>query len=70
MRPFGIILIIAGILMMIFRGFSFTREKKLVDIGPLEINKKQKESVGWPLYAGGIAAAAGVVMLLAGKKKD
>ena len=70
MRPLGIILIIAGILMLIFRGFSFTKEKKVVDIGPLEINKKEKESVGWPLYAGGIAVAAGVIVLLAGKKKD
>ncbi len=70
MRPLGIILIIAGILMLIFRSFSFTKEKKVVDIGPLEINKKEKESVSWPLYAGGIAVAAGVIVLLAGKKKD
>ncbi len=70
MRVFGIVLIIAGILMFIFRGFSFTQEKKVVDIGPLEINKKEKKSVGWPLYAGGIAVVAGVVVLLAGKKKD
>ncbi|MEP7164999.1 MAG: hypothetical protein ABI741_09895 [Ferruginibacter sp.] len=70
MRPLGIILIVAGILMLIFRGFSFTKEKKVVDLGPLEINKKEKESVGWPLYAGGIAVAAGVIVLLAAKKKD
>lgn len=39
MKIAGILLIIAGILMLIFRGFNFTQEKKLVDIGPLEINK-------------------------------
>jgi hypothetical protein len=70
MKPLGIILIVAGILMLIFRGFSFTQEKKVVDIGPLEINKKEKQSVGWPLYAGGIAIAAGIVVLLAGNKKN
>ena len=42
MKVAGIILIIAGILMLIFRGFSFTQEKKLVDLSPLEINKQQK----------------------------
>ena len=69
MKPLGIILIVVGIVMMIFRGFSFTREEKVVDVGPLEINKKDKKSVGWPLYAGGIAVAAGVIVLLAERKK-
>ncbi len=69
MKPLGIILIVAGIVMLIFRGFSFTKEQKVVDIGPLEINKKDKKSVGWPLYAGGIAVAAGVFILLADRKK-
>lgn len=69
MKALGIILIVAGILMLIFRGFSFTQEKNVVDLGPLEINKKEKKSVGWPVYAGGIALAAGVVVLLAGRKK-
>ena len=70
MKTFGIILVAAGILMLIFLGFSFTKEKKVADIGPVEINKKEKKSVAWPLYAGGIAVAAGVVVLLASRKKD
>ena len=70
MKVAGIILIVGGILMLIFRGFSFTQQKKVVDIGPLEINKQEKKSVGWPLYAGGIALAAGVIILVADKKKS
>lgn len=69
MRTLGIVLIVIGILMMIFRGFSFTREKEIVDVGPIEINKKDKETVGWPLYAGIVATVAGVIILIAAKKK-
>jgi uncharacterized membrane protein HdeD (DUF308 family) len=69
MKVLGIVLIVAGILMLIFRGFSFTREKEVVDLGPIEINKKEKESVGWPVYAGAVAVVAGVVILVAAKKK-
>jgi hypothetical protein len=69
MKAFAIILIVAGILMLIFRSFSFTTEEKVVDAGPLEINKKEDKTVGWPVYAGGIAVAAGVVILVAGRKK-
>ena len=49
-----------------FKRFS---EKKIVDIGPLEINKQEKKSVGWPVYAGGIAVVAGIIVLVADKKK-
>ena len=69
MKPLGIILIVVGIIMLIFRGFSFTKQEKVADIGPLELNKKDKKNVSWPLYAGGIAVAAGIVILLADRKK-
>ena len=70
MRIVGIVFIAAGILMLIFRGFSFTQEKKVVDIGPLELNKKQEKSIGWPIYAGAIAVAAGVFMVIGDRKKS
>jgi hypothetical protein len=69
MKVVAIILIVGGILMLVFRGFSFTQEKKVVDLGPLEVNKKEEKSVGWPMYAGGLALAAGLIMLVADKKK-
>jgi drug/metabolite transporter (DMT)-like permease len=70
MKTLGIILVVAGILMMVFRGVTFTREKKVVDIGPLEINAKEKDTLGWPIYAGAIATVAGVVLLVSGKRRS
>lgn len=69
MKGLGIILIIIGIVMLVFRGFNFTRQKKIAEIGPIEINKTQEKSVNWPIYAGGIAMAAGVFILLSGSRK-
>ena len=69
MKTFGIILIIAGIAMVIIRGFSVTTEKEVVDLGPLEINKKENKWIGWPTYAGAIVAIVGVVLVVADKKK-
>jgi hypothetical protein len=69
MKAIGILLIIAGVVMFIFRGFNFTKEKKIVDIGPVEINKQEKKTVAWPMWAGGIAIAAGAVVLLAARKE-
>jgi len=70
MRTFGIILIVGGILMLVFRGFSVQTEKKVVDVGPLEVNKKENKWIGWPVYAGGIAIVAGVLLVVSDRKKS
>ena len=69
MKTIGIILIALGIIMLVVRGISYTTEEKVVDIGPLEVNKKDKKTVGWPMYAGGIAVVAGIVLVLADRKR-
>ena len=70
MRIFGLILIIIGIAMLLFRSISFTKEEKVVDLGPVEVNKKEKKNIGWPTYAGGIAILAGVVLVVADRRKN
>lgn len=69
MKTLAIILIIAGIAMVIVRGFSVQTEKKVLDVGPLEINKTENKWIGWPTYAGGIIAIVGVVLLIGSNKK-
>lgn len=68
MRVLGIILIIVGILMIVFRGINFQQEKQVAKLGPLEINKKENKHIGWPTYAGGILVVAGIVAVVAGRK--
>jgi hypothetical protein len=69
MKVLATILIIAGVAMIVFRGFNIQTEKKVVDIGPVEINKKENHWLGWPTYAGVIAIAAGAVILVANRKQ-
>lgn len=68
MKGLGIVLIIIGIVMIVFRSFNFTEKKKVVDLGPLQVNKEEQHTVNWPLYAGIVVTAAGVIVLLAGNK--
>jgi uncharacterized membrane protein YidH (DUF202 family) len=68
MKGLGIVLIVIGIIMMVFRSVNFTEEKKVVDLGPLEINKKENKTINWPLYAGVVITVAGVVILISANK--
>lgn len=68
MKVIGIVLILAGIAMLLFKGFSYTQQKKVVDLGPVEINKTEKKRVNWPLYAGVLVTVAGVAITVSAKK--
>jgi drug/metabolite transporter (DMT)-like permease len=72
MKILGIVLIVLGIVMIIFREVNFTQEKEVADLGPIELNKKERKQVSWPLYAGIAVAVCGVVVLVAagGKKSN
>ena len=69
MKALGIILIVIGLTMIVFRQVTFTREKEVADLGPIELNKKEKKTVGWPVYAGIAVAVCGVVVLIASSGK-
>ena len=68
-RNLGILLLIIGAAMLIWTGFSFTKKKKIIDAGPIQVSVDQKENVVWPSYAGAIIFAGGIVLLITGKKR-
>ena len=69
MRVFGIILIVAGIMMLVFNGFNYQTTEQVAEIGPIEINKTENNKVAWPSYAGIIVMVAGIGLIAAGGKK-
>ena len=67
-KTVGIALIILGIIMMIYTGFGYVTKEKVVDLGPLEINKEKNHSVQWPPILGTVLLIGGVVIMVSGKK--
>ena len=67
-RTIGIVLLVAGIAMLIWTGFTYTKKEKIVDAGPIQISADRQKSVSWPPYAGGILVVAGVILLVTAKK--
>jgi len=68
-RTLGIALILIGALMMAYTGFSFVTTEKVVDIGPLSINKDNNHTLQWSPIVGGVLLACGVVVLARSKKE-
>lgn len=68
-KTVGIILMVVGLVMLVWGGFSYTKKEKLVDAGPIQISTDKKETVNWPPYAGGIALVAGALIFISSRKK-
>ena len=69
MKTFGIVLIVVGLLMLIFTRINYQIEKKVIDIGPIQVDKKENRQVGWPVYAGAVICVAGVFLVAADRRK-
>lgn len=64
----GILLILIGIAGFAMGGFSFTHEKKDVDLGPLQVSHEKKETVPIPPILSGIALMGGIALVVVGAK--
>jgi TRAP-type C4-dicarboxylate transport system permease small subunit len=69
-RIVALTLIVAGILGLVYGGFSYTKESQQVKLGPIEMSVKEKETVNIPMWAGVGAIVVGGGLLLLEKRKS
>lgn len=68
-KTIGIVIIVIGVLMMIYTGFNYITTEKVVDLGPIEINKQNNHPVKWSPIVGLILIVGGVALVGFSKKK-
>lgn len=66
----GVLLIVIGLIMLVWSGFTYTKKEKIVDAGPIEISADREKSVNWPPYVGGVAMLTGVIVYVASRRKQ
>ena len=65
----GILLIMAGVLGLIYGGFTYTKETHTAQLGPLQLKVEEKETVMVPVIASVGALALGLFLIVGGRKK-
>ena len=66
----GILLIVLGALVLAYQGINYTREKKVLDVGPVHVTSETHERIPLPPILGGLALVGGVVLAVAGARKN
>jgi hypothetical protein len=64
----GIVLVILAIVGFTLGGFSFTHEKKDVDVGPVQIGHEQTKTVPIPPALSWIAMVGGIGLIVVGAR--
>jgi len=67
-RIAAIVVIVAGILGLVYGGFSYTKETQEAKLGPIELSVKDKQTVSVPVWAGVGAIVIGGALLFVGGK--
>lgn len=64
----GIILIILGLATFAYKGFHYTTQEKVLQIGELQVTAEKEKSIYFPPIFGGTAIIVGIVLLVIGRK--
>ena len=60
----AVVLIVAGILALVYGGFSYNKETQGAKIGPIELTVTEKQTVNIPVWAGAGSIVLGAAMLV------
>jgi drug/metabolite transporter (DMT)-like permease len=68
MKPLGVILVVLGVFALVYQGFTYTTQKKVLDVGPIQATKQEHHTVPLPPILGALALIGGVVILVSDRK--
>ena len=68
MKAAGILLIVLGVIALIYGGITYTTHKKVIDLGPIQAEKKETHDIPLPPILGVVAIVGGGALLLIGGK--
>lgn len=65
----AILLIVAGVLGLVYGGFTYTSDTHRADIGPMHLKVVEKDHLNIPIWAGvGMIVAGGLLLGFGGRK--
>jgi uncharacterized membrane protein len=64
----GIVLIILGVVALAYQGFSYTRQHRVLDMGPMHVTTETHEWVSLPPILGALALVGGIILVAMGAR--
>ena len=65
----GVLLIVLGALAIVYQGFTYTHQEKVLDVGPIHATAEKQNHVSIPPILGALTLAGGIALLVFGARK-
>jgi hypothetical protein len=64
----AIVLVAIGVIALAYQGITYTTEKKVIDIGPIEATKQERHTIPLPPILGALALIGGIAVLITSRR--
>ena len=64
----GITLVVLGLFALAYQGLTYTTEKKVIDIGPIQATKQEHHTISLPPILGALALIGGIVVVISDRR--
>jgi hypothetical protein len=65
----AIALIVLGVMGLAYGGITFTHQKKVADLGPIQVTHEEHDRLPLPPIAGGVCLVSGIAILILGGRE-
>jgi hypothetical protein len=69
MKILGFVLVAVGLVVLIYGGISYNRERTVLDVGPFKATATEQKNVPFSPIVGGIALLGGALLLILPRKR-
>jgi uncharacterized membrane protein YidH (DUF202 family) len=69
MKTIGIVLVILGVLALIYGGFSYNKNRTVVQVGSVSVTATEHKSIAVPAVVGVVVLIGGVALLVVGNRR-
>lgn len=66
----GAILLILGVVLLVYQGFTFTERETVVDVGPIHATADREKRIHIPPIIGWVVTGTGAVLLVTGLRSS
>lgn len=64
----GIALVIIGLVALAYQGLTYTTQKKVIDIGPIQAMKEEHHTIPLPPILGALALVGRIVVIVSDRR--
>lgn len=69
MRIMGFVLVVFGVLALVYGGISYSRQRTVVDLGPIKATATEQRNIPFSPIVGGIAIVGGALLLFLPRRR-